>query len=98
MYVDGFNFYYAIKTEFKQKRLRDRLDSRIGLGWCDFRRLAYAAGFVTRPDEITTIKYFTSRVTQEDPYHDRPHERERQQGWLAAIQSIPDLACVLGRH
>ncbi len=32
MYVDGYNFYYAIKREFRENRLAQFLDDRIGQG------------------------------------------------------------------
>jgi uncharacterized LabA/DUF88 family protein len=98
MYVDGYNFYYAIKNEYKTKRLDSGLDSLIGLGWCDFRLLAYAAGTTDSPEAVARIKYFTARVTKEDPLHDRSGENERQANWLAAVQTIKGLEIVFGRH
>ena len=98
MYVDGYNFYYAIKGEYKTKRLRSGLDSHIGLGWCDFRRLAGAAGMTSGSASVARIKYFTAPVTNEDPFHDRPQESERQQNWLDALRTIEDLEIVYGRH
>ncbi len=34
VYVDGFSFYYAVKDAAKSGAFP------IGLGWCDFRKLA----------------------------------------------------------
>jgi uncharacterized LabA/DUF88 family protein len=98
MYVDGYNFYYAVKDEYKTKRLDSGLDSHIGLGWCDFRLLAHAAGIASRPEGVARIKYFTARVTKEDPLHDRIGENERQNNWLDAVQTIDGLQIVYGRH
>jgi uncharacterized LabA/DUF88 family protein len=98
MYVDGYNFYYAVKDEYKTKRVESGLDSHIGLGWCDFRLLAHAAGMVDRPEVVTRIKYFSARVTKEDPLHDRSGEDERQENWISAARSIEGLEIVWGRH
>jgi uncharacterized LabA/DUF88 family protein len=98
LYVDGYNFYYGVKEEFKTKRIKHGGESLIGLGWCDFRRLASAAHLVDSQEEITTIKYFTAPVTEEDPGHDRPYEPERQANWLAAVKTISNLQVVEGRH
>jgi len=98
MYVDGYNFYYAVKDEYKTKRLESGLDSHIGLGWCDFRLLAHASGMAHGPKGVARIKYFTARVTEEDPLHDRSGENERQENWISAVKSIEGLEIVWGRH
>lgn len=98
MYVDGYNFYYAVKSEFKTKRLDSGLESHIGLGWCDFRLLASAAGLVGISERVARVKYFTAPVAVEDPLHDRSGEKERQENWLAAARSIEGSEVILGRH
>jgi uncharacterized LabA/DUF88 family protein len=97
LYVDGYNFYYAIKREFQTKLIQERRDL-IGLGWCDFRRLASAANLVGAPEEITVVKYFTAPETEEDPGHNPRGEPQRQANWLAAVKTIPNLQVVEGRH
>jgi hypothetical protein len=59
LYIDGFNFYYAILDGFKRREFQ------LGLGWCDFRKLA-EQHFVSlgSNDTLDVIKYFTARVHQ----------------------------------
>jgi len=84
MYVDGFNFYYGIKKHLFPKGL-------IGLGWCDFRKLAER---YLQPDEkLDKIRYFTAPVT----YHLAHSGEQRKQAlWLDAVRTIEGLTVVEG--
>ena len=93
MYVDGYNFYYAIKQKYRLDRIRLRQESLIGLGWCDFRRLG--EHMIDRnAEQITEIKYFTARVETDDPGF--AGERQRQQDWLDAVSTITGLRKIMG--
>lgn len=93
MYVDGYNFYYAIKQKYRLDRIAVGQESLIGLGWCDFRRLG--EHMIDRGSErITDIKYFTARV--EKDYPGFAGERQRQQDWLNAVSTITGLRKIMG--
>ncbi|MEI8121959.1 MAG: NYN domain-containing protein [bacterium] len=83
LYIDGYNFYYAIKN-----------NPALGiyLGWCNFRTLAESAlspqGF-----EVGKIKYFTAPVGFVQHETD---ERTRQSVWLQAQNTIRDLEVITG--
>ena len=85
MYVDGFNFYYG---------LRDRPDLPIGLGWCDFRKLA-TQHLLGEDSSLERIKYFTSPVTE---YLSHYGEEYRQYRWLQAVATIDGLDVIEGFH
>ncbi|HWE50828.1 MAG TPA: NYN domain-containing protein [Bryobacteraceae bacterium] len=94
IYIDGYNFYYAIKRTYHLERLKEGKESRIGLGWCDFRRLGEQ--MIDNADEkIDAIKYFTARVEKE--HNQQAGERSRQGVWLDAIASITGLRTIMGR-
>lgn len=82
-YVDGFNFYYAIKERSPKGHLP--------LGWCDFAKLSEK--IIDSRGELTVIKYFTASV-QDFPKHE--FEPGRQDTWLRAARTIPKLAVVEG--
>lgn len=91
VYVDGFNFYYAVRD------LHD-LDAKefpLGLGWCDFGKLAtqYMLG---AGNVLDGIKYFTAQVTGEHANH--AGEDRRQQIWLDAVSGIDRLELIKGFH
>jgi uncharacterized LabA/DUF88 family protein len=90
-YVDGYNFYYSVKDAYRDA-------GNIGLGWCNFRRLLFATGLASRQDDEVTVKYFTAEVKEDDPWHEPRGERYRQLTWLRAVQSVPGLSVVYGRH
>ena len=52
IYVDGFNFYYAIRNRLSP-------DQRY-LGWCDFRKLGNI--IVAGRGSLSRVKYFTAPV------------------------------------
>ncbi|MEJ7811772.1 MAG: NYN domain-containing protein [Gemmatimonadaceae bacterium] len=88
LYVDGFNFYYAIKKNAKA--------TPIYLGWCDFGALA--RGFMLPPgSSLVGVKYFTAPVKEYgDKGGAKGGEAARQQAWLDAVRDIPDLVVVEG--
>lgn len=91
VYVDGFNFYYAIKNEHE-------LDPRqfpLGLGWCDFEKLTRQ--YMLKPGEhLNGIKYFTARVSRDQA--NKIGEESRQQTWLDAVSSIDGVQVFSGFH
>jgi uncharacterized LabA/DUF88 family protein len=85
VYVDGFNFYYAVKAG----------DFPLGLAWCDFRKLAEQ--YMVAPGEkVDAIKYFTAPV--EHRYANRAGEERRQSRWLHAVETIRGLKVIHGFH
>ncbi|MEJ7811636.1 MAG: NYN domain-containing protein [Gemmatimonadaceae bacterium] len=86
MYVDGFNFYYAIKQR--------RNSTRIYLGWCDFRALAERELLPTGA-ALRTIRYFTAPVGR---LGKSDGERDRQAIWLDAVGTIRGLEVIEGFH
>lgn len=59
--------------------------------WLDLRRM----GALLLPGrQITKIKYFTARVSARD---DDPNKPTRQQIYLRALKTLPDLEIILGR-
>jgi len=89
VYVDGFNFYYAIK------RQKERLP--IYLGWCDFRKLAEV--MVPRGSIVQSVKYFTAPVGDlGEPGGVAGSETARQAIWLRAVRSIAGLEIIAGFH
>lgn len=83
VYIDGYNFYYAIKNNAAYG---------IHLGWCDFRALA-ASALAPAGYAIGRIKYFTAPVGK---CQNEQGERDRQSVWLQALHTIPDLEVVAG--
>ena len=82
MYVDGPNFYYSITNT----------STNIALGWCDFRKLA--EHYLLEKDSVLgRINYFTAPV--EDLGH-KDGEEERQDRWLDAVHTIPNLRVFKG--
>jgi hypothetical protein len=93
MYVDGYNFYYAIKQKYRLDRIKLGKESLIGLGRCDFRRLG--EHMIDRSaEQITDVKYFTARV--EKDYPGFAGEKQRQNDWLNAVSTITGLRKIMG--
>lgn len=89
MYVDGFNFYYAVKHRPRQTPLY--------LGWCDFSRLGQQ--IIGDRGIIEQILYFTAPVAEfGGAGGELGGERVRQATWLRAVASIPRLKVVHGFH
>jgi uncharacterized LabA/DUF88 family protein len=90
MYVDGYNFYYAVK-----KRLPK---TWIHLGWCDFAKLARDEIIVGR-GSLARIKYFTAPVEDFGELGgELGGERERQARWLEAVETIDHIEVIYGFH
>jgi uncharacterized LabA/DUF88 family protein len=90
MYVDGFNFYLAIKELLPS--------SEIYLGWCDFRKLA-TKEIIRARGELTTLKYFTAPVAEfGEPGGALGGEVERQRRWLSAVETIEGIQIIHGFH
>lgn len=92
LYIDGFNFYYAIANSFGRKGMY--------LGWCNFERLARR--HLLPPDcELVEIKYFTAPVGSRGHLPQKPGElpeREKQRLWLRAAATIPKLKRIDGYY
>ncbi|HAF23649.1 MAG TPA: hypothetical protein DHU55_08170 [Blastocatellia bacterium] len=89
MYIDGYNFYYAIKK---------RPDiTPIHLAWCDFGALA--SEIIRSRGSLTRIKYFTAPVGDlGETGGEAGGERGRQMLWLRAVRTISHLEVVEGFH
>ena len=88
MYIDGYNFYYAIK--------RNAATTPIYLGWCDFSALARQ---FMLPDGavLEGIKYFTAPVGRYGASGGPlGGEAARQQVWLHALSTIRGLQVIEG--
>jgi hypothetical protein len=89
LYVDGFNFYYAVLERHRKQEFP------IGLAWCDFRKLGEQ--FMLAPGErVEAIRYFSAPVTRN--LANRAGEERRQSVWMAAVETIPRLTAVWGFH
>lgn len=87
MYIDGYNFYYAIKNAPEI--------TPIYLAWCDFGALA--SEIIRSRGSLTRIKYFTAPVGDLGYIGgEEGGERGRQRLWLRAVRTISDLEVVLG--
>lgn len=90
MFIDGYNFYCAIKNNPRQ--------FPIYLGWCNFAKLAREAIVKGRGDFVR-IKYFTAPVEEfQKPGGELGGEAARQKIWLSALETIPELKIVCGFH
>jgi len=85
MYIDGYNFYYAIQEQLPSTQLH--------LAWCDFSLLARE--IIDGRGALSRIKYFTALV---DGFERGEIEKERQALWLSAVESIPSLKVMRGFH
>ena len=85
LYIDGFNFYYAVKKFCDGAKLH--------LGWCDFSELFH--NHLAPGTELVEIKYFTARVERRD-LEIEEDERARQELWLRATTTIPKLTLIEG--
>ena len=90
MYIDGYNFYYAIS--------RFRQTTPLYLGWCDFGRLA-AQYMVPSSGDLVAIKYFTAHVGDFGRQGDEcGSEARRQAVWLSAVGTIANIKVIEGFH
>jgi len=91
LYVDGFNFYYGVTDYWKKVKIE-----MAGLGWCDFRALV-ERHFAGTEEELVSVKYFTSTVTQkEEVAPHRPGEHVRYGEWARAVRTIDRLQVIRG--
>ena len=75
VYIDGFNLYYGLRAAGLQRYY-----------WLDLRRLAEN---LLRPGQtLAAARYFSARV-QPDPTN--PDKPARQQTYLDALETLPDL-------
>ena len=89
LYVDGFNFYYAIK--------RQKATIPIHLGWCDFSKLAKR--MAPPGASVLAVKYFTAPVGElGERGGAEGSEAARQTIWLDAVRTIKGIQVVEGFH
>ena len=82
VYVDGLNLYYGLKSRNWRRYY-----------WLDVRRLAEN---LLRPGQsLTVVRYFTARV---EPQSDDPERHIRQDTYLQALATLPDLTIQYGHH
>ncbi len=82
VYVDGLNLYYGLKS----RRWRRYY-------WLDLRRLAER---LLRPgQQLAIVRYFTARF---EPQADDPDQHVRQDTYLRALETLPDLTIQYGQH
>jgi len=91
LYVDGYNFYYAVK--------RNPSVTPLYLGWCDFRALALKH-LVPAGGTLEGIKYFTAPVGRYGAAGGAlGGEAARQSVWLEALTAaIPDVEIIEGYY
>lgn len=90
MYVDGYNFYYAIKQHPNH--------TPIHLAWCDFSTLARKF-LLEEGDALAGIRYFTAPVGSfGNAGGEAGGEQKRQAIWLAALRNVPGLDIIEGVH
>ena len=90
VYIDGYNFYYAIKKNPKE--------TPISLGWCDFNALA-TRYFLLPGAQLTAVKYFTAPVGNfGERGGEAGGEAARQAIWLRAVRTILGLEVIEGFH
>lgn len=90
VYIDGYNFYYAIKKNPKE--------TPISLGWCDFHALA-KRHFCPSGAQLTAVKYFTAPVGSfGERGGETGSEAARQAIWLRAARTIHGLEVIEGFH
>jgi uncharacterized LabA/DUF88 family protein len=90
LYIDGYNFYYAIKKHPGMTPLY--------LGWCDFGTLARRF-MLAKDASLVGIRYFTAPVGSLGAVTGPAGgEAGRQRIWLDAVSTIPGLEIVSGYH
>ena len=82
VYVDGLNLYYGLKSRNWRRYY-----------WLNLRRLAER---LLRPGQsLTMVRYFTARV---EPQASDPERHIRQDTYLQALATLPDLTIQYGYH
>ena len=82
VYVDGLNLYHGLKSRSWRRYY-----------WLNLRRLAER---LLRPDQsLVVVRYFTARFV---PRPDDPDQPLRQDTYLKALETLPDLTIQHGYH
>ena len=88
IYVDGFNYYYAVFRDPKRPYTANK--------WLDIRKLAEAiANEHGSPGTCAIARYCTAIVN--DPPYD-PTRSHRQRTYLDALASLPEVQVHIGTH
>ena len=78
-YVDGFNLYFGLKSKKWQRYY-----------WLNLSLLAI--NLMKPYQKHVSVKYFTSRIVQPPPKH------QRQLAYLEALETLPDLSFFYGKY
>ena len=79
-YIDGFNLYYGLRSKGWRRYY-----------WLDLRRLVER---LLRPgQQLVAVRYFTTRVV---PEPSDPDKAKRQNTYLEALETLPDLRIHFG--
>lgn len=82
VYVDGLNLYYGLKSAGLRRYY-----------WLDLCRLA--AALLRRGQTLVAVRYFTAKFAPEPA---DPHRHVRQDTYLQALGTLPDLSIHYGYH
>ncbi len=82
VYIDGFNLYYGLKSKGWQRYY-----------WLDLRCLSQQ--LLLAEQKLVAVRYFTARVASQTP---NPGRRMRQNTYLEAIATLPDLHIHYGSY
>lgn len=89
-YIDGFNLYFGIRSEAIKRGTLDAPDPR----WYRYMWLnlhAMCSLMLTDRQQLVAVKYFTAPITGGKA------KRERQNAYLDALRTIPDIEIIFGR-
>jgi len=78
-YIDGFNLYFGMKSKNWQK-----------FYWLDIYSMIQS--MLRTDQELVSVKYFTSRVT------DNPDKQQRQNDYLEALKNNPGIEIYYGKY
>ena len=82
VYIDGLNLYYGLRSKDWRRYY-----------WLNLRRLSEN---LLRPDQqLTQVKYFTAIFMPNEEKHGQP---ERQDAYLKALATLPNLSIHYGYH
>ena len=82
VYVDGLNLYYGLKSRGWRRYY-----------WLDLRRLA--EGLLLPDQRLAMVRYFTARF---QPSAFDPYRHIRQDTYLKALETLPNLTIQYGHH
>ena len=82
VYIDGLNLYYGLRSKDWRRYY-----------WLNLRRLSEN---LLRPDQqLTQVRYFTAKLMSDE---ENPGQPERQDAYLQALATLPNLSIHYGYH